>query len=110
MQIWPPSFARFVSRCQLDRRVKREAKRIAGEIYPALWESVRRKMAGSSEKELRAYAKVRAAQLSQLQIDALMQPEPHLSGAFATRVLIQSTERALRMIQVAVEAAHRSAA
>ena len=110
MSVWPQSLARLVSQCQLDQRVRRESKRIAREIYPVLWENVRRKMASSSEKELHAYAKVRAAQLSQEHIDSLMQAEPGLSGAFAASVLVKSTERGLKMIQSALASARRSAA
>ena len=110
MPIWPKPLTKLVSRLQLDRRSRRESKRIAREIYPTLWENVRRKMAGSSEKGLHDYAKVRAAQLSQEHIDSLMQAEPHLSGAFATSVLVKSTERALKMIQSNLASARRSAA
>lgn len=98
------------SKLRLARRIRRESKRIAGEIYPTLWENVRRKVASSTQKELHTYAKVRAAQLSQERIDTLMLAEPHLSGAFATRLLVASTDRAMRLVLATVASARRSAA
>jgi hypothetical protein len=110
MPVWPRPVASLISNYQLNRWISRESKRIAGEIYPSLWESVRRKMADSSAKELNAYAKVRTAQLSQERIDALMLAEPHLSGAFASRLLVSCTDRALRQLAVNLTNARRSAA
>ena len=98
-----------MGRWRLERRMNREAAKIAGEIYPALWENVRRKIASASETELTAYAKVRAAQLSQERIDARMQADPALSGAYATQLLIKAT--GLATVQVLAEVnARRSAA
>jgi hypothetical protein len=110
MPVWPNPVVRLISSYQLNRRISRESKRIAGEIHPALWESVRRKTAGSSGKELNAYAKIRTAQLSQERIDALMLTEPHLSGAFASRLLVSSTNRALKLLAMNLANASRSAA
>ena len=110
MPMWSHLLTKLISRCQLDWRVRRESKRIAREIYPVLWENVRRKMTGLNEKELHAYAKVRAAQLSQEQIDSLMQAEPHLPGVFASRLLVKATNRALRLITANLANTRRSAA
>jgi hypothetical protein len=43
--------------------MNREALTIAREISPALWENVRRNIAGATQNDLAAYANVRAAQL-----------------------------------------------
>jgi len=84
--------------------------RIARTIYPTLWENVRRKIPHTSATELTEYAKVRAAQLAQEQVDAIMQANPALSGAFATRLVLKSTERAVTSVLAAVANARRAAA
>ena len=84
--------------------------RIARAIYPTLWENVRRKIPHTSTTELTEYAKVRAAQLAQEQVDAIMQANPALSGAFATRLLLKSTQRAVTSVLAAVANARRAAA
>ena len=91
-------------------RAEWRAVRIARTIYPALWENVRRKIPATSGTELTEYAKVRAAQLAQEQVDAIMQANPALSGAFATQLLLRSTDRAVNYVLGAVANARRAAA
>ena len=91
-------------------RAEWRSVRIARTIYPALWENVRRKICDTSGTDLAAYAKVRAAQLAQRQVDVIMQGNPALSGAFATRLLLKSTERAVTLVMEAVAKARRKAA
>jgi hypothetical protein len=110
MASWPHSVVLAIGRWRLEWRIQRESAVIAREIHSALWESVRRKIAGLSENDLTDYAKVRAAQLSQERVDCLMQADPELSGAFATRLLLKSTERATELVLSAVASARRSAA
>lgn len=91
-------------------RAEWRSVRIARMIYTALWESVRRKIPGTSAAELTEYAKVRAAQLAQDQVDVIMHANPALSGAFATRLLLRSTDRAVDSVLEAVANARRAAA
>ena len=91
-------------------RAEWHSVRIARTIYPALWENVRRKIPNTSGPNLTEYAKLRAAQLAQEQIDIMMQANPALSGAFATRLLLRSTERAVNFVLEAVVNARRAAA
>jgi hypothetical protein len=84
--------------------------RIARAIYPTLWENVRRKIPNTSGTDLMEYATVRAAQLAQEQVDAIMEVNPALSGAFATRLLLKSTDRAVNLVLEAVANARRAAA
>jgi hypothetical protein len=76
--------------------------RIARTIYPTLWENVRRKIPDTNGTDLAEYAKVRAAQLSQEQVDVIMQANPALSGAFAAHLLLKSTDRAVNSVLDAV--------
>ena len=94
MSDWSRTLATAVERWRLKRRMNHQAFSIAREIQPPLWENVRRKIANSSEKELTAYAKVRAAQLSQECVDTIMRENPTLSGAYATELLVKATNRA----------------
>ena len=64
----------------------------------------------TSATDLTEYAKVRAAQLAQEQVDVIMQANPALSGAFATRLLLKSTDRAVNLVLEAVANARRAAA
>ena len=91
-------------------RAEWRSVRIARTIYPALWENVRRKIPDTSGTDLMEYAKVRAAQLAQEQVDDIMQANPALSGAFATRLLLRSTDRAVHLVLDSVANAHRAAA
>ena len=91
-------------------RAEWRSVRIARNIYPTLWENVRRKIPNTSGTELTEYAKVRAAQLAQEQVDAVMQANPALSGAFATRLLLKSTDRAVNSVLEAVADARSAAA
>ena len=91
-------------------RAEWRSVRIARTIYPTLWENVRRKIPSTSGTDLTEYAKVRAAQLAQEQVDAVMQANPALSGSFATRLLLKSTERAVNSVLEAVSNARRAAA
>jgi hypothetical protein len=91
-------------------RAEWRSVRIARSIYPTLWENVRRKMPNTTATDLTEYAKVRAAQLAQEQVDAIMQANPALSGAFATRLLLKSTDRAVNSVLEAVADARRAAA
>jgi hypothetical protein len=91
-------------------RAEWRSARIARTIYPALWENVRRKIPVARGTGLTEYAKVRAAQLAQEQVDVIMQANPALSGAFATRLLVKSTDRAVNLVLVAVANARRAAA
>ena len=91
-------------------RAEWRSVRIARTIYPTLWENVRRKIPSTSGTDLTEYAKVRAAQLAQEQVDAVMQANPALSGTFATRLLLKSTERAVNSVLEAVSNARRAAA
>jgi hypothetical protein len=84
--------------------------RIARMIYPVLWENVRRKIPILNGTELAEYARVRAAQLAQEQVDDIMQANPALSGAFATQLLLKTTDRAVDAVLAAVAKARRSAA
>ena len=110
MARWPQSLVAALGRWRLELLINREAMRIAREIYPLLWENVRRKIAGASEKDLAAYAKVRAAQLSQERIDGRMLANPALPGAYATKLLVKATDRALGLVLEAAADARRSAA
>jgi hypothetical protein len=107
---WSRSIISAIARWHLQCQIRREAMRIAREIYPSLWESVRRKIASSSVHDLTAYAEVRAAQLSQEQVDSLLRANPALSGAFATQVLLKATDRATDLVVAAAASARRSAA
>jgi hypothetical protein len=91
-------------------RAEWRSVRIARTIYPTLWENVRRKIPSTNGTDLTEYAKVRAAQLAQEHVDAVMQANPALSGAFATRLLLKSTERAVNSVLDAVANARRAAA
>ena len=91
-------------------RAEWRSVRIARTIYPTLWENVRRKIPNTSGTKLMEYAKVRAAQLAQEQVDVIMQANPALSGAFATRLLLKSTDRAVNSVLEAVADARRAAA
>ncbi len=84
--------------------------RIARIIYPALWDSVRRKISNTNTADFAEYAKVRAAQLAQEQVDVIMRANPVLSGAFATHLLVKSTDRAVDSVLDAVANARRTAA
>jgi hypothetical protein len=55
------------------------------------------------------YAKARAAQLAQQHVDAIMQVNPALSRAFATRLLLTMTDRVNSVLE-AVANARRPAA
>ena len=110
MANWPHSVVLAIGRWRLEWRIQRESAAIARKVYPVLWENVRRKIAGMSETDLIDYAKVRAAQLSQERVDCLMQSNPELSGAFATRLLLKSTGLATALVLSAVANARRSAA
>ena len=65
-----------VARWRLERRIKRESMRISSEIFPTLWENVRRKITSDNKNELTAYIKTRAAQLSQERVEGLATPRP----------------------------------
>ena len=110
MEAWGQGVVAVIGRWRLERRIHRESMRIAGEIYPALWESVRRKIASVSRQELAAYAKIRAAQLTQEKVDALMQENVTLTGEFAARLLLLSTEQAARQALAAAASLRRPAA
>jgi hypothetical protein len=110
MAQWPHSVVSAIGRWRLKWRASRESVIIAREIYPTLWENVRRKIASTSEIDLTAYAKMRAAQLSQERVDSLMQANPALSGTFATQLLLKATGRATDLVMAAVTSARRSAA
>jgi hypothetical protein len=90
--------------------MNREALTIAREISPALWENVRRNIAGATQNDLAAYAKVRAAQLCQERIDELMQANPALPGVYATQLLLYATDRAVARTLAAAANATKSAA
>jgi hypothetical protein len=107
---WQYSIASAFERLRAEWRIKRESIRIARTIYPPLWENVRRKIPGTSAGDLTMYAKVRAAQLAQEQVDAIMQANPALSGAFATRLLLKSADRAVESVLDAVANARRATA
>ena len=87
-----------------------QSARIARRIHPALLESVRRKIPDTSATDLKGYAEVRAAQLAQEHVDLIMQANPAQSGAFATRLLIKSTERAVKSVLDAIVIPRRTAA
>jgi hypothetical protein len=91
-------------------RAEWRSARIARNIYPTLWENVRRKIPNTSGTDLTEYAKVRAAQLAQEQVDAIMHANASLSGAFATRLLLKSTDRAVYAVLEAVANVRRAAA
>jgi hypothetical protein len=107
---WQYSIASAFERLRAEWRIKRESVRIARTIYPHLWENVRRKIPGTNASDLTAYAKVRAAQLAQEQVDVFVQANSALPGAFATRLLLKSTDRAVDSVMVAVASARRVAA
>ena len=107
---WQYSIASAFERLRAEWRIMRESVRIARTIYPALWENVRRKIPHTSATDLTEYAKVRAAQLAQKEVNAVMQANPSLSGTFATRLLLKSTDRAVNSVLEAVANARRAAA
>ena len=92
-----------LTRWRLEWRVKRESARIARVIYPALLESVRRKLPSTSLAELTEYAGVRAAQLSQERVDSIMRGNSELPGTFATRILLKSVEQSTNSVLAAVK-------
>ena len=108
MKQWP--LLQLLGNWKRNRRLKRIARQIASNVYPSLWEHVRRKLADSSDSDLLAYAKVRAAQLSQPSVDTVMQDDPTLSGAFATELLLRSTELATARVSTALAGARRRTA
>lgn len=110
MAQWSHSVVSAIWRWRLEWRARRKSEIIARKVYPELWEDVRRKIASSSGTELTAYAEVRAAQLSQEQVDALIRADPALSGAFATQVLLKATSRATDLVMAAAARARQSAA
>jgi hypothetical protein len=110
MNVWLNTVFSAMGRWRRERRINRESLRIAREIYAPLWEDVRRKVASNNENDLIAYAKVRAAQLSQERVDSLMQTNPGFSGAFATRLLVKSTDRATDLVLSAAARARHTAA
>jgi hypothetical protein len=107
---WQYSITSAIERLRAEWRIKRESVRIARTIYPPLWENVRRKIPNTSGSDLMVYAKVRAVQLAQEQVDVIIQANPALSGAFATRRLLNSTDRAVNSVLDAVANARRAAA
>lgn len=107
---WPQSLWSAIRRWLLKRRISRHSKEITQEIYPSLWENVRRKVATASAEDLAAYASVRAAQLAQERVDSIMSAEPSLSAEFATSLLLQSTERATKLVLGTAATVLRSAA
>jgi hypothetical protein len=107
---WKHSAVAAIGRWRLDRKMNREALTIAREISGALWENVRRKIAGATENDLAAYAKVRAAQLCQERVDELMQANPAVPGVYATQLLLKTTDRAVAMALAAAANATKSAA
>jgi hypothetical protein len=110
MRGWTHSVVAAIGSWRLERQTNWQAARIARDIHPALWESVRRKIASASANDLAAYAKVRAAQLSQECIDSRMQANPALSGAYASKLLAKATSRALALVLATAASARRSAA
>ena len=110
MDGWPHSVVSTVARWRLEWRIRRESAVIAREIYPALRENVLRKIASSSANDLAVYARVRAAQLSQECVDSLMKSNPEMSGDFATRLLLKSTELAAESVLATTARARRIAA
>jgi hypothetical protein len=110
MDGWQYSIVSAFERLRDEWRIKLESVRIARMIYPALWESVRRKIPYTSETDLTVYANMRAAQLVQEQVDVIMQANPALSGAFATRLLLKTVDRAVNSVLEAVANARRAAA
>ena len=60
MDGWQYSIVSAFERLRAEWRIKLESVRIARMIYPALWESVRRKIPDTSETDLNVYAKMRA--------------------------------------------------
>lgn len=107
---WPHSIVSAIGQWRLEWRIRRASAVIVREIYPELWDSVRRKIASDSARDLREYAQVRAAQLSQEQVDVLVRASPTLPGAFATQVLVKATNRATELVVTAAASARRSAA
>lgn len=91
-------------------RAEWQAVRIARAIYPALWENVRRRISDTSGADLTEYAKVRAAQLAQQQVDAVMQANSKLSSVFAALLLVKTTDRAVNSVLEAVADARRNTA
>ena len=107
---WQYSITSAFERLRAEWRIKRESVRIARTIYPPLWENVRRKIPNRSGSDLTVYAKARAAQLAQEHVDFILQTNPALSGAFATRLLLKSADRAVDSVLDAVANARRAAA
>ncbi len=93
------------------RRVKRQAKRIAAEIFPELWENSCRKLnlASGSTAALSSYAHVRAAQLSQVRVDELVRTT-EISAETANVLIVSAAEAATRMVIKAAGAARRTVA
>lgn len=107
---WTHSAVSAIGRWRLGRKMNREALTIAREVYQALWECVLRKIPGATEEDLAAYAKVRAAQLSQERVDELMRANPALPGVYATQLLLKATDRAVDLALAAAAKVRSSAA
>jgi hypothetical protein len=95
-------FATWIQTLRFNLRARRESRRIATQIQPKLWEDVRRKLPGTSRQELANYAQVRAAQLIQPRVDALLTRHRALPGLFGTLLLTRTTERAVEGIMRSV--------
>jgi hypothetical protein len=107
---WQHSIASAFEHLRAEWRIKRESVRVARTIYPALWESDRRKIPDTNRTELTAYTSVRAAQLAQVEVDVIMRANRTLPGSFATRLLSKSADRATNLVIDAVANARRAAA
>ncbi len=111
MDVSRQAISSAIQRWQLRRRVNRAAKKIAREIYPELWENVRRKLTPKiNHAEVASYARVRAAQLSQERVDLLMQANLEFSGDLASRVVVRSAEIATGLVVSAASNLPRVAA
>jgi hypothetical protein len=91
-----PRIFSWIASWRTDRHVNRESVRISQEVYPTLWEDVCRKLPSTSQAELTEYANIRAAQLVQPHVDALLKQYTALGGVFGSRLVVKSSERAAR--------------
>jgi len=99
-----------LSKWRLERRLNRDASRIAEAVFPELWENVRKKLADKGVADLVAYARLRAAQIVQPHVERIVLADPSLAGADANRLILKSAAIATESALGAVQKFRRSAA
>lgn len=99
-----------LSRWRAAWAINRASVKMAEEVYPCLWENVRRKVATCTTRELTEYANVRAAQLCYAKLDQFMIADETRSGEFASSLIARSTARLVATVLAAVAVQTRRSA